>query len=129
MANNKSSGCGCIILFVAVGFVIMFWWGRVGEQIGGGIIIPKVHVTFRNALLSNSLVAKIRNIDDKPLTNVRVSTNKWQEKYNVAAVLHRDDMVEAGWMELKEGLKEGMILYVYADTYAAPATVMVRLPK
>lgn len=88
------------------------------------LTVPNLSVSYRQALLDNSVVAVVTN-NGEDLYNVYASIEKVSTRYLVADVLRRGESVEIGWLELGYGLQNGDLLQVYADTYVIPYEISV----
>ena len=88
---------------------------------GDGIVSPGVRVSYRQALLRTDYVLTIVNSGSKPLFNVTVASDGWQQPVRVAQQLNVGSEVDAGWLELPEGCQRGRSYRVSADGYVLPA--------
>jgi hypothetical protein len=99
-----------VILVVIVAGVFVF-------GISDGWINPKIRVACRESLVGKGYVFRITNAGSKPLFNVTVASDRWRKPHVVASVLKPGDSVEAGWLELPEPIKKGVVYSISADGY------------
>ena len=86
-------------------------------QLGKGTTCPNVRVTYRGSIVTDSLVIEVTNAGAKPIFNVAVSNQKWSKRYLIANKLKPGESVEAGWLELPEGLQSGDQVQISAEGY------------
>lgn len=79
-----------------------------------------MRVTYRTALLDESLMVTITNAGAKPLFDVAVSCQRWDAKYLIAPDLRPGYTVEAGFLELPTGFYSGDEVAISAEGYPFP---------
>jgi len=98
----------------------LFFW--VNDVVSG---ITPVDVAYRRSIWdSKGYVLEITNATDKPLYNVTVSCDKWNDRI-VAKQLNPHDSVEVGWVELPEPIWKGITYYIGANGYSKKMDVKI----